>query len=90
VSGAVLARAKQLQRALFDAGLAWPQGPVELGRRRALKEWSLALDRVLGEYDLPSARGNWWSGLHIIAPANREPWPGGHPAALPCPPLFPR
>jgi alkylation response protein AidB-like acyl-CoA dehydrogenase len=65
---AVLARAKQLQRALFDAGLAWPQGPVELGGGGRSKEWSLALDRVLGEYDLPS-RGQLLVGLHIIAPA---------------------
>jgi alkylation response protein AidB-like acyl-CoA dehydrogenase len=65
---AVLARAKQLQRALFDAGLAWPQGPAELGGGGRSKEWSLALDRVLDGYDLPS-RGQLLVGLHIVAPA---------------------
>lgn len=65
---AALARARQLQRALFDAGLAWPQGPAELGGGGRSKEWSLALDRVLDGYDLPS-RGQLLVGLHIVAPA---------------------
>jgi alkylation response protein AidB-like acyl-CoA dehydrogenase len=65
---AVLARARQLQRALFDAGLAWPQGPVELGGGGHSKEWSLALDRVLDGYNLPP-RGQLVVGLHIVAPA---------------------
>jgi alkylation response protein AidB-like acyl-CoA dehydrogenase len=65
---AALARARQLQGALFDAGLAWPQGPVELGGGGHAKEWSLALDRVLDGYDLPS-RGQLLVGLHIVAPA---------------------
>jgi alkylation response protein AidB-like acyl-CoA dehydrogenase len=64
----VLQRARQLQRALFDAGLAWPQGPVELGGGGHSKAWSLALDRVLDEYDLPP-RGQLQVGLHIVAPA---------------------
>jgi alkylation response protein AidB-like acyl-CoA dehydrogenase len=65
---AVLARARQMQRALFDAGLAWPQGPVGLGGGGHSKEWSLALDRVLDGYDLPP-RGQLVVGLHIVAPA---------------------
>jgi alkylation response protein AidB-like acyl-CoA dehydrogenase len=64
---AALARARELQRALFDAGLAWPQGPVELGGGRS-KEWALALDRMLDGYDLPP-RGQLLVGLHIVAPA---------------------
>jgi len=65
---AALARARQLQRALFDAGLAWPQGPAELGGGGRPKEWSLALDRVLDGYDLPP-RGQLLVGLHIVATA---------------------
>jgi alkylation response protein AidB-like acyl-CoA dehydrogenase len=65
---AVLARARELQRALFESGLGWPQGPVELGGGGHSKEWSLALDRVLDAHDLPP-RGQLLVGLHIVAPA---------------------
>ena len=65
---AVLARARALQRALFESGLGWPQGPVELGGGGRSKEWSLALDRVLDAHVLPP-RGQLLVGLHIVAPA---------------------
>jgi alkylation response protein AidB-like acyl-CoA dehydrogenase len=64
----ILQRARQVQGALFEAGLAWPQGPVELGGGGQSKAWSLALDRVLDEYELPP-RGQLQVGLHIVAPA---------------------
>jgi hypothetical protein len=49
-----LARARTLRRALFDAGLAWPDGPADLGGGGRPKAWSLALDQVLAGYKLPS------------------------------------
>jgi alkylation response protein AidB-like acyl-CoA dehydrogenase len=65
---AALARARALQRALFDAGLAWPEGPAELGGGGRSKEWALALDQVLAEYRLPP-RAQLLVGLDIVAPA---------------------
>lgn len=63
-----LARARALQRALFEAGLGWPEGPVDLGGGGRPKEWSLALDQVLAEFQLPS-RAQLVVGLQIVAPA---------------------
>ena len=63
-----LSRAKALQRALFDAGLGWPVGPLELGGGGQSKQWSLALDNLIAEFDLPS-RAHLIVGLHIVAPA---------------------
>jgi len=68
---AAVARARALQRALFDAGLAWPQGPAELGGGGRSKEWSLALDQVLAEFRLPP-RTQLLVGLDIVAPAVAE------------------
>jgi alkylation response protein AidB-like acyl-CoA dehydrogenase len=65
---AAFARARVLQRALFDAGLAWPEGPAELGGGGRSKEWALALDQVLAEYRLPP-RAQLLVGLDIVAPA---------------------
>jgi alkylation response protein AidB-like acyl-CoA dehydrogenase len=65
---AVLARARALQRALFDAGLAWPEGPAELGGGGRSKDWALALDQVLAEFRLPS-RTQLLVGLNIVVPA---------------------
>jgi alkylation response protein AidB-like acyl-CoA dehydrogenase len=63
-----LARARTLQRALFDAGLGWPDGPADLGGGGRSKEWSLALDQVLAEFELPS-RAQLVVGLQIVTPA---------------------
>jgi len=65
---AELARARALQRALFEAGLAWPEGPIELGGGGRSKEWSLALEQVLAQYRLPP-RALLRVGLDIVAPA---------------------
>ena len=65
---ALLARARGLQRALFDAGLAWPEGPAELGGGGRPKDWALALDQVLAEFRLPS-RTQLLVGLNIVVPA---------------------
>jgi alkylation response protein AidB-like acyl-CoA dehydrogenase len=66
-----LERARQVQGALFAAGLAWPLGPVELGGGGRSREWALALDRVLDEFDLPS-RHQLLVGLHIVGSAIAE------------------
>jgi alkylation response protein AidB-like acyl-CoA dehydrogenase len=65
---AALTRARALQRALFDAGLGWPDGPAHLGGGGRSKEWSLALNQVLAEFELPS-RAQLVVGLQILAPA---------------------
>jgi alkylation response protein AidB-like acyl-CoA dehydrogenase len=69
---AALERAQQLQGALFDAGLAWPLGPVGLGGGGRSRDWAIALDRVLDEFELPP-RDQLLVGLHIVGAAI-----GGH------------
>jgi alkylation response protein AidB-like acyl-CoA dehydrogenase len=63
-----LQRAQQVQGALFDAGLAWPSGPVELGGGGRSREWAHALDQILDEFELPP-RHQLLVGLHIVGAA---------------------
>ncbi|MFI0351256.1 acyl-CoA dehydrogenase family protein [Actinomadura sp. 9N407] len=61
-------RARELQARLFDAGLAWPSGPSDLGGRGLSREHDQVLDDLLAELDLPS-REVLFVGLRIVAPA---------------------
>jgi alkylation response protein AidB-like acyl-CoA dehydrogenase len=51
---AELATARAWQRDLFDAGLAWLEGPAEFGGRGLEAEDALAVRSVLTEYETPS------------------------------------
>ncbi|AFA75945.1 putative acyl-CoA dehydrogenase [Gordonia polyisoprenivorans VH2] len=64
----VVARMRRLQGALFDAGVAWPGGPVELGGLGLSAAHDEVLENVLDELGFPS-REALFVGLNIVAPA---------------------
>jgi acyl-CoA dehydrogenase len=49
-----VARAREWQRALYDAGLAWVDGPVELGGRGLSIAHRQRVEQVLHEYEIPN------------------------------------
>jgi alkylation response protein AidB-like acyl-CoA dehydrogenase len=49
-----VAAARSWQGPLYDAGLAWVQGPVELGGRGLTVDHRQHVERVLHEYELPN------------------------------------
>jgi alkylation response protein AidB-like acyl-CoA dehydrogenase len=63
-----VAEARAWQNALYDAGLAWVDGPVELGGRGLGLEHRQRVDRVLHEYELPNT-GCFMVAHDIVAPA---------------------
>ncbi|MGV9792681.1 acyl-CoA dehydrogenase family protein [Gordonia sp. NPDC003422] len=65
---AAVATQRRLQRALFDAGIAWPSGPLDLGGLGLTFAHDTVLDTVLDELGLPS-REALFVGLNIVAPA---------------------
>lgn len=65
---AKVANMRRLQRALFDAGIAWPSGPPDLGGLGLTSAHDTVLDTVLDELDFPS-REALFVGLNIVAPA---------------------
>ncbi|ROZ45651.1 acyl-CoA dehydrogenase [Rhodococcus sp. WS3] len=67
----VLAIARQVQSRLFDAGLAWPDGPAEYGGRELDEDDANRLESLIDSFDLPT-RHNLFVGLHIVAPAILE------------------
>lgn len=60
--------ARDLQRALFDAGLAWPRGPVEYGGAGLDDATAGRLVAVAREYELPDMNC-LLVGHQIVAPA---------------------
>ncbi|WCB37434.1 acyl-CoA dehydrogenase family protein [Gordonia polyisoprenivorans] len=64
----VVARMRRLQGALFDAGVAWPGGPVDLGGLGLSAAHDEVLENVLDELGFPS-REALFVGLNIVAPA---------------------
>mgnify|MGYP001763642228 FL=1 len=65
---AKVANMRRLQRALFDAGIAWPSGPPNLHGLGLTSAHDTVLDTVLDELDFPS-REALFVGLNIVAPA---------------------
>lgn len=65
---ATVANMRRLQRALFDAGIASPSGPRDLGGLGLTSAHDTVLDTVLDELDFPS-REALFVGLNIVAPA---------------------
>ncbi|ROO90014.1 alkylation response protein AidB-like acyl-CoA dehydrogenase [Actinocorallia herbida] len=61
-------RVRNLQARLFDAGLAWPSGPVDCGGRGLGRDHDQVVDDLLAELGFPS-REVLFVGLHIVAPA---------------------
>jgi alkylation response protein AidB-like acyl-CoA dehydrogenase len=59
--------ARAWRRELFDAGLGWLTGPVELGGRGLPHEYQEAFDRVAEGFELPPQQC-FTVGLHIVAP----------------------
>lgn len=63
-----VARARRFQRALYEAGVAWPSGPVEFGGLGLTDAHDEVLEDVLAEMGFPS-REALFVGLNIVAPA---------------------
>ncbi|SEG91859.1 Acyl-CoA dehydrogenase [Thermomonospora echinospora] len=63
-----LQRARDYQRELFDAGLAWLGGPVEYGGAGLGAEERRAFAEIVRRYDVPDVNG-LLVGQQIIAPA---------------------
>lgn len=63
-----VALARRFQAALYDAGLAFPAGPVEFGGMGLTPAHEAILDDVLDEMNFPS-REMLFVGLNIVAPA---------------------
>ncbi|MDL9935333.1 acyl-CoA dehydrogenase family protein [Gordonia sp. ABSL1-1] len=63
-----VATMRRLQAALYDAGLAWPSGPVEFGGLGLGFGHDTVLDMVLDDLGFPS-REALFVGLNIVAPA---------------------
>ncbi|GLZ07555.1 acyl-CoA dehydrogenase [Actinomadura sp. NBRC 104412] len=63
-----LRRAREYQRALFDAGLAWLDGPVEYGGAGLGAAERRAFAEIVRRYEVPDLSG-LLVGQHIIAPA---------------------
>ena len=61
-------RVRRFQRALYDAGLAWPSGPAELGGLELTAAHDAVLEDVLDEMGFPS-REALFVGLNIVGPA---------------------
>jgi alkylation response protein AidB-like acyl-CoA dehydrogenase len=60
---------EQAWRALaFDAGLAWPDGPVELGGRGFTVEHRYVYDRLEARFDVPSPK-HLGIGVRMVAPS---------------------
>jgi acyl-CoA dehydrogenase len=76
-----LARSMAFQRRLFDAGLAWPDGPVEFGGRGLDTATANAVREELAGYELPD-QSFFTVSRRIVAPtilahgtpAQREQW----------------
>ncbi|GAB92961.1 acyl-CoA dehydrogenase family protein [Gordonia rhizosphera] len=65
-----VSRLREFQRALFDAGVAWPSGPPELGGLGLTPAHDAVLDDVLDDMGFPT-REALFVGLNIVAPALR-------------------
>ncbi|MFC5749648.1 acyl-CoA dehydrogenase family protein [Actinomadura rugatobispora] len=63
-----VAKVRELQARLFDAGLARPSAPAGRGGRGLSREHDQIVDDLLGELGFPS-RDLLFVGLHIVAPA---------------------
>lgn len=63
-----LRRARDHQRELFDAGLAWLGGPVEYGGAGLGVSERRAFAEIVRRYDVPDVNG-LLVGQHIVAPA---------------------
>lgn len=66
--GEQIALAREVQAALYDAGIAWPDGPVEYGGQGLDAEAAARIDALIDTFDLPT-RQALIVGLHIVAPA---------------------
>lgn len=65
---ALVEQVRRFQGALFEAGLAWPSGPVDFGGLGLPATHQVVLDEVLEEMGFPS-REALFVGLNIVAPA---------------------
>jgi len=70
-----VATARQWQRELFDAGLAWVDGPVAYGGRDAGPDAARAVRRVFAEYDVPNT-GCFIVSFDIVGPTRGPGWSG--------------
>ncbi|CAM3331104.1 acyl-CoA dehydrogenase family protein [Nocardioides dubius] len=66
-----VAQVRALQAALFDAGIAWPSGPVELGGLGLTPAHDAVLEAGLSDLGFPG-RDALFVGLNIVAPALRH------------------
>lgn len=64
---AEIAEAQRWQAALFDAGFAWVDGPVEYGGRGLSPAAARAVRRVLADYDVPNT-GCFIVSFSIVGP----------------------
>jgi alkylation response protein AidB-like acyl-CoA dehydrogenase len=64
---AELEQARSWQRALFDAGLAWLEGPVEYGGRGLHPDQAAAVREMLADYEVPN-RSLLTVSHNIVAP----------------------
>lgn len=65
---AEIAAARSWQAELFDAGLAWVDGPVEFGGRGLSAEHAVLVRRISAEYEVPST-SSFLVSHEIVGPA---------------------
>jgi alkylation response protein AidB-like acyl-CoA dehydrogenase len=65
---AEVARAQEWQRELFDAGLAWVDGPAEYGGRGLSADHAALVRRISAEYELPNT-GALMVSFQIVGPS---------------------
>ncbi|MFW0783406.1 acyl-CoA dehydrogenase family protein [Gordonia sp. CPCC 206044] len=63
-----VARMRKLQSVLYDAGIAWPSGPADLGGLELPPIHDTVVDEILDEMGFPT-REALFVGLNIVAPA---------------------